>query len=289
MSSCLSCLLMVVTCAPMDIRISSHGPLKTSSHLAVHIHVSPILTRLCCETTPEVVPILPLSGPPQRHFGRCTDWPPNKMRPSRHRGASSAQRLQDARTARNISRWTTDKQTKHTLRDPRPKGNRTHYTSTDTRTPPPPPLSRGTPACPALPRATSLSCFQTAALSSPLLSLSPLQGGPRTGLPGEASDTVWRPTPQAGPAARSGPWFDDQSYRICPVCSRHPTSNNPGQRIQRALPAPRYTRLRRRPLRWLPCEHPHFKSGPGALLEKSVDRNRRILARREEASLRGLR
>ena len=31
--------------------ISSHGPLETSSHLAVHIHVSPILTRLCCGRT----------------------------------------------------------------------------------------------------------------------------------------------------------------------------------------------------------------------------------------------
>ena len=44
--------------------ISSHGPLKTSSHLAVRIHVSPILTRLCCGRTPsEVVPNFPFLGP----------------------------------------------------------------------------------------------------------------------------------------------------------------------------------------------------------------------------------
>ena len=36
--------------------ISSHGPLKTSSHFAVHIHVSPILTRLRCGKLSEAVP-----------------------------------------------------------------------------------------------------------------------------------------------------------------------------------------------------------------------------------------
>ena len=49
-----------------DPRISSHGPLKTSSHLAVHIHVSPILTRLCRGRTSQVVPILP--------FGSGASW-----------------------------------------------------------------------------------------------------------------------------------------------------------------------------------------------------------------------
>ena len=42
--------------------ISSHGPLKTSSHLAIHIHVSPILTRLCCGKPSEVVPSFPFKG-----------------------------------------------------------------------------------------------------------------------------------------------------------------------------------------------------------------------------------
>ena len=42
--------------------ISRHGPLKTSSHSAVRIHVSPILTRLCCGRTSEVVPILPFGS-----------------------------------------------------------------------------------------------------------------------------------------------------------------------------------------------------------------------------------
>ena len=31
--------------------ISCHGPLKTSSHFAVHTHVSTIPTRLCCVKT----------------------------------------------------------------------------------------------------------------------------------------------------------------------------------------------------------------------------------------------
>ena len=39
--------------------ISSRGPLKTSSHLAVHIHVSTILTRLYCGKPSEVVPSFP--------------------------------------------------------------------------------------------------------------------------------------------------------------------------------------------------------------------------------------
>ena len=42
--------------------ISSHGPLKTSSHFAVHIHVSPILFRLCCEKTSEAVPSFPFGS-----------------------------------------------------------------------------------------------------------------------------------------------------------------------------------------------------------------------------------
>ena len=42
--------------------ISGHGPLKTSSHFAVHIHASPIQTRLCCGRTSEVVPTLPLGS-----------------------------------------------------------------------------------------------------------------------------------------------------------------------------------------------------------------------------------
>ena len=52
-------------CTHGDPLISSHGSLKTSSHLAVHIHVSPILTRLCCGRTSEVVPILPFSLSPE--------------------------------------------------------------------------------------------------------------------------------------------------------------------------------------------------------------------------------
>ena len=43
--------------------ISSHGPLKTSSQLAVGIHVSPIFTRLCCGRTLEVVSTLPFISP----------------------------------------------------------------------------------------------------------------------------------------------------------------------------------------------------------------------------------
>ena len=43
--------------------ISSDGPLKTSSHLPVHIHVSPILTRLCCGKPSEVIPSFPLTQP----------------------------------------------------------------------------------------------------------------------------------------------------------------------------------------------------------------------------------
>ena len=39
--------------------ISSHGPLKTSSHFAARIHVSSILTRLCFGKPSEVVPALP--------------------------------------------------------------------------------------------------------------------------------------------------------------------------------------------------------------------------------------
>ena len=42
--------------------ISSRLPLKTSSHLTVHIHVSPILTRLCCGKPSEVVPSFPFGS-----------------------------------------------------------------------------------------------------------------------------------------------------------------------------------------------------------------------------------
>ena len=42
--------------------IPSHGPLKTSSHFAVRIHVSPILTRWCCGKPSEVVPSFPFGG-----------------------------------------------------------------------------------------------------------------------------------------------------------------------------------------------------------------------------------
>ena len=45
-SCCLPCHLMVDTCTHGHPHISSHRPLKTSSHPAIHIHVSPILT--CC-------------------------------------------------------------------------------------------------------------------------------------------------------------------------------------------------------------------------------------------------
>ena len=41
---------------------SSHGPLKASSHLAVHIHVSPILTLLCYGRTSDVVPSFPFGS-----------------------------------------------------------------------------------------------------------------------------------------------------------------------------------------------------------------------------------
>ena len=42
--------------------ISSHRPLKTSSHPAVHIHVSPILTFCIVENPEEVVPSFPFGG-----------------------------------------------------------------------------------------------------------------------------------------------------------------------------------------------------------------------------------
>ena len=45
-SCCLPCHLMVDTCTHGHPYISSHGPLNTSSHPAVHTHFSPILT--CC-------------------------------------------------------------------------------------------------------------------------------------------------------------------------------------------------------------------------------------------------
>ena len=44
--------------------ISSHGPLKTSSHFAPHIIVSSILTSLCCGKPSEVVPSFPFLPPP---------------------------------------------------------------------------------------------------------------------------------------------------------------------------------------------------------------------------------
>ena len=40
--------------------ISSHGPLKTSSHFAVHIHVSPILTRCIVENPRKWCPVFRL-------------------------------------------------------------------------------------------------------------------------------------------------------------------------------------------------------------------------------------
>ena len=55
---------MVVACALMDIRTSQvMDRSKTSSHFAVHIHVSPILTRLCCGKPSEVVPSFPFEVP----------------------------------------------------------------------------------------------------------------------------------------------------------------------------------------------------------------------------------
>ena len=45
--------------------ISSHGPVKTSSHLAVHIHVSPVLTRVYCEEPREWCPLFRSSPPPR--------------------------------------------------------------------------------------------------------------------------------------------------------------------------------------------------------------------------------
>ena len=56
------CHLMVVTCALMD--ISSHGPVKASSHFAVHMHVSPILTCRIVENPSEGVPRFPFFPPP---------------------------------------------------------------------------------------------------------------------------------------------------------------------------------------------------------------------------------
>ena len=47
-------------------RISGHRPLKTSSHLAIHIPVSPILTCFCCGKPSEVVPSFP--------FGSGASW-----------------------------------------------------------------------------------------------------------------------------------------------------------------------------------------------------------------------
>ena len=50
------------TCALMwltHLYISSHRPLKTSSHPAVHAHVSPILTCCIVENPSEVVPSFP--------------------------------------------------------------------------------------------------------------------------------------------------------------------------------------------------------------------------------------
>ena len=58
----LPAVFLVITCALMWLthpHISSHGPLKTSSHPAVHVHVSPILT-CCIENPSEVVPSFPL-------------------------------------------------------------------------------------------------------------------------------------------------------------------------------------------------------------------------------------
>ena len=40
--------------------VSSHGPHKSASHLQFHFHISPILTRLLCGNTSEVVPSFPV-------------------------------------------------------------------------------------------------------------------------------------------------------------------------------------------------------------------------------------
>ena len=61
-SSC--CLLsshVCYMCTHGHPHISSHGLLKTSSHLAVHSHASPILTRLCFGKPSELLPSFPLN------------------------------------------------------------------------------------------------------------------------------------------------------------------------------------------------------------------------------------
>ena len=62
-SCCLPCHLIHVHSCGLHISASSHRPLKTSSHFAVHIHVSPIL--ICCivENPSEVVPSFPFFLP----------------------------------------------------------------------------------------------------------------------------------------------------------------------------------------------------------------------------------
>ena len=50
--------------------ISGHRPLKTSSHPAVHIHVSPIVTCCIVENPSEVVPSFPFFGSPSRFAER---------------------------------------------------------------------------------------------------------------------------------------------------------------------------------------------------------------------------
>ena len=58
---------MVDTRALMDIRTSQ--AIKTSSHPAVHIHVSPILTCCFVENPSEVVPSFPLNASNAALFG----------------------------------------------------------------------------------------------------------------------------------------------------------------------------------------------------------------------------
>ena len=57
----------MVTSALMDLRTSQAMDRSRRHHtFAVPIHVSPILTRVCCGRTSEVVPILP--------FGSGASW-----------------------------------------------------------------------------------------------------------------------------------------------------------------------------------------------------------------------
>ena len=60
---CSSFLLLVVACAHGYPHISSHRPLKLSSHLAVHNHASTDPNSLCCGRHSNVVPSLPFLPP----------------------------------------------------------------------------------------------------------------------------------------------------------------------------------------------------------------------------------